>query len=68
MRSVQTVSEKALEIVFRCSLVRKVVRGASSACDCVDILEAFPAYEQSNEFSSATCNLSAVVAEIRLTV
>ena len=40
----------------------------SSACDCVDILEAFYAYQHSNEFAPRSLNLSAIVAEIRLTV
>ena len=41
---------------------------ASSPNDCVDILEAFQKYQDSNEWAPKPLNVKAVVAEIRLTV
>ena len=40
----------------------------SSPSDCVNILEAFATYQDSNDFTRKLLNVKAVVAEIRLTV
>ena len=40
----------------------------SSPSDCVNILEAFATYQDSNDFTRKLLNVKAIVAEIRLTV